>query len=99
MTINESRDGEIITLQISGRVDTSTSPELQNNLLTTFQKVKDVVLDFSQCEYISSAGLRALLIGQKTASSKGGSFKLTKVPEAVMSVLEVTGFDSILNIE
>lgn len=99
MTINESREGESITLCIEGRVDASTSPELQNKILLSFQKVKNLILDFEKCEYVSSAGLRALLIGQKTAQSKGGSMKLVKVPDVLMSVLQVSGFISILNIE
>lgn len=99
MTISEARDGEFMTLFIDGRVDTTTSPELQNRILLVFQKVGNLVLDFSKCEYVSSAGLRALLIGQKTAKSKGGSMKLVNVPEALMQILKVTGFDKILTIE
>lgn len=99
MTITESRDNEIITLSVGGRVDTVTSPELQNAILLAFQKVNNLVLDFSACEYVSSAGLRALLIGQKTAASKAGSLKLVNVPEVMMSVLNVSGFSKILNIE
>ena len=50
-------------------------------------------------EYISSAGLRALLIGQKTATSKGGSMKVTNVSDVVMNILELSGFAKILKIE
>lgn len=99
MTITENLNGDIITLYIEGRVDASTSPELQNKILISFQKVKNLVLDFEKCEYLSSAGLRALLIGQKTAQSKGGSMKLVKVPAVLMSVLELSGFSNILKIE
>ena len=49
--------------------------------------------------YISSAGLRALLIGQKTAASKGGSMKLTNVSDVVMNIFEMSGFSKILKIE
>ena len=66
-------------LMVDGRVDTNTSPQLQQAILNAFQKQKDVVVDFLNVPYISSAGLRALLIGQKTAASKGGSMKLTNV--------------------
>ena len=48
---------------------------------------------------MSSAGLRAILLGQKTAVSKGGSLKLIHVQEAVMSVFRITGFDKLLTIE
>ena len=99
MKLVENRDGDIITIAIEGRVDTVTSPDLQNAILKAFQKSNKLILDFANCEYVSSAGLRALLIGQKTATSKKGFMKLVKVQEMVLSVFEVTGFQDILNIE
>ena len=99
MKLVESREGDIITIAMEGRVDTVTSPDLQNAILKAFQKSNKLILDFEKCEYISSAGLRALLIGQKTATSKNGFMKLIKVSEIVLSVFEVTGFESILTIE
>ena len=84
---------------MDGRVDTNTSPQLQQAILNAFQKKKDVVVDFLNVPYISSAGLRALLIGQKTAASKGGSMKLTNVSDVVMNILEMSGFSKILKIE
>ncbi len=88
-----------VRLIVEGRVDTNTSPQLQQAILNAFQKNKNVVLDFLNVPYISSAGLRALLIGQKTASSKGGSMKLTNVCETVMEILNVTGFSKMLKVE
>ena len=99
MNITETRDGEYITLSIEGRVDATTSAQLQNAILVAFQKVRNLVLDFGQCEYVSSAGLRALLIGQKTAQSKGGQMKLINVGVSFMAVLKLSGFDSIITIE
>ena len=88
-----------VRLIVEGRVDTNTSPQLQQAILSAFQKSKDVVIDFLNVPYISSAGLRALLIGQKTATSKGGSMKVTNVSETVMNILEMSGFSKILKIE
>ncbi len=88
-----------IRLIVEGRVDTNTSPQLQQAILSAFQKSKDIVVDFLNVPYISSAGLRALLIGQKTATSKGGSMKVTNVSETVMNILEMSGFSKILKIE
>ena len=99
MQITETRDNEVITIAIEGRVDTNTSPQVQDAILKSFQKVNQVVLDFSQCSYVSSAGLRALLIGQKTASSKKGTMKLVNVPEILMNVLKLSGFAKFLTIE
>jgi len=88
MQITETRDNEVITIAIEGRVDTNTSPQVQDAILKSFQKVNQVVLDFSKCSYVSSAGLRALLIGQKTASSKKGTMKLVNVPDILMNILQ-----------
>lgn len=99
MTLTETRQENTIQISIEGRVDTSSSPDLQNAVLLAFQKTSKLILDFTQVAYISSAGLRALLIGQKTANSKGGSLIITNVSPVVMEVFEVTGFAEILNIE
>ncbi len=99
MTISETKNGDNIELAVEGRVDTTTSPQLQTALLQAFQKGKNIILDLKHVEYISSSGLRALLIGQKTASSKGGSLKLIHVGESVMKVFAMTGFSKVLNIQ
>lgn len=99
MQITEQRENDVITISIEGRVDTNTSPQLQEAILKGFQKVNQIVLDFEKCVYVSSAGLRALLIGQKTANSKKGTMRLVHVPAILMSVLEVSGFINILTIQ
>ena len=99
MNISETRSGDVIQIKIDGRVDTTTSPQLQNAILQAFQKGSKLVLDFSDVEYVSSAGLRALLIGQKTANSKGGSMTLVNVVDAVLQVFKMSGFSGILHIE
>ena len=68
MNLNTTRTEDIITIEIEGRVDTNTSPVLQNEILLSFQKLSKVVLDFEKTVYISSAGLRALLIGERRHS-------------------------------
>ena len=99
MNISETRSGDVIQIKIDGRVDTTTSPQLQNAILLAFRKGNKLVLDFSDVEYVSSAGLRALLIGQKTANSKGGSMTLLHVADAVLQVFKMSGFSGILHIE
>ena len=99
MTIQEKREGDVVQLTVEGRVDTTNAPELQQAILTAFQKGTKVILDFKNLAYISSAGLRALLIGQKTASSKGGMQKLINVGGLIMEIFDTTGFSDILTIE
>lgn len=99
MTITENRTDSTITISVEGRIETNTSPKLQESILKAFQKGDNVVIDFEKCAYLSSAGLRALLIGQKTANSKGGTMKLIHVPELLMNVFKMSGFLKILIIE
>ncbi len=98
MTIKTSQEGTKAILAIEGRIDTNTSPQLQDALLKAFQTAKSVTVDFAAVPYISSAGLRALLIGQKTAASKGLTMELKNVSPAVFSILESVGFSKILTI-
>ena len=98
MTISSTiKDNEAL-LQIDGRVDTNTSPQLQSAILNAFQRSSRLVLDFSKVPYISSAGLRALLIGQKTANSKRAVMELIHVSPTVMRILQSVGFADILTI-
>ncbi len=99
MQINETKNDDWIQLSVEGQVDTITSPQLQQSILTAFQKSKNVVLNLDQVPYMSSTGLRALLLGQKTAASKGGIMRVINVQPTVMQVFQMSGFDSILSIE
>ena len=99
MRITENRIEEKIILRIEGRIDTNSSAQLQTKILQAFQKSKHLELDFEKTDYITSAGLRALLIGQKTAASKGGSMKLFHVCPMIMNVFNMSGFVKILTIE
>ena len=98
MTINTERKDAAVTLRISGRLDTTTAPELETAVNAIPDDVKELTLDMAEVTYISSAGLRVLLGAQKKMS-RIGSMKLTGVCEAVMDVLEITGFADILTIE
>lgn len=98
MKIQSKVEEGVTYLHIDGRVDSNTSPQLQESILESFRSTKQVVLDFEKVEYISSAGLRALLIGQKTATTKKGSMELIHVSDMVMEILETVGFAEILTI-
>ncbi|MBD9151334.1 MAG: anti-sigma factor antagonist [Lachnospiraceae bacterium] len=97
VTVETIEDRTII--KVDGRVDAMTTQDLQDVIMNTFQSCSKIELDFAQVEYISSAGLKTLLLGQKTANSKGGQFTLRHVNDMVMEVLNMTGFASILHIE
>lgn len=98
MTINRNSESSKLTLALEGRLDTVTTPTLEAELKQSLNDVTELVFDFSQLEYISSAGLRVLLAAQKTMN-KQGSMVIRHVNEAIMEVFEVTGFSDILSIE
>ena len=98
MTIEIKRNAEETTIELVGRLDTTTAPALDKTITSDLEGTKKLVLDFKNLEYISSAGLRVLLGAQKKMQ-KIGSMKLINVREAVMEVFEMTGFADILVIE
>ncbi|MCL1904248.1 MAG: STAS domain-containing protein [Oscillospiraceae bacterium] len=99
MNINKTQYGEKTTFALSGRLDTTTAPRLQETLIPEFDTVKHIELDFTELAYVSSAGLRVLLIGEKTAKAKGGKQSLVNVTAEIMEVFDMTGFSGILHIE
>ena len=96
MTISKTLEGEKLNVALEGRLDTTTSPELEQELGSSLEGVKELVFDFAKLEYISSAGLRVLLSAHKKMA---GGMKVIHVNEIVQEVFEVTGFSDILNIE
>ena len=98
MTIEIKKNAEVTTIEIVGRLDTTTAPELDKTINEDITDVKNLVLNFKGLEYISSAGLRVLLGAQKKMQ-KIGTMKLVNVREEVMEVFEMTGFADILVIE
>ena len=98
MTIEIKKNAEDAIIELAGRLDTTTAPALDKTINEDIEGVKNLVLDFSGLEYISSAGLRVLLSAQKKMQ-KIGSMKVKNVCEEVMDVFEMTGFADILVIE
>lgn len=97
MEIIKTAEDVKLTVEVKGRLDTTTAPELEAALENALTGVEELVLDFSELEYISSAGLRVLLATQKKMQGQG-TMTVTGVSDIVMEVFEVTGFCDILNI-
>ncbi len=98
MTITKKQDGTALLIALEGRLDTTTSPDLEKELKEALPGVSELTLDLDKLEYISSAGLRVLLAAQKTMSRQG-KMKLVNVNEIIMEIFEITGFSDILTIE
>ncbi|MCL2253215.1 MAG: STAS domain-containing protein [Lachnospiraceae bacterium] len=99
MNINKTQNGDKTVFTLSGRLDTTTAPKLQETLIPEFDTAKQIELNFSELAYVSSAGLRVLLMGEKAAKAKGASLTLVNVSDEIMEVFEMTGFAEILNVE
>lgn len=98
MTIKKIQDADKLTIALEGRLDTTTSPQLEAELRTSVNGISGLTFDFEKLDYISSAGLRVLLAAQKVMN-KQGEMKITNVKPEIMEIFDVTGFVDILNIE
>ena len=98
MTINKIENGKELTIELEGRLDTTTSPELEKEMSESLDGIEALTLDLEKLDYISSAGLRVLLSAQKVMNRQG-KMKVIHVNEIIMEIFEVTGFSDILTIE
>ena len=98
MTIEKNLDGTELTVTITGRLDTTTAPQLEAEFKQNINGVEKLVLNFAALEYLSSAGLRVLLAVQKVMN-KQGEMIIKNVNETINEIFEVTGFIDILTIE
>lgn len=97
MDIKKVLDGGKLTIAVDGRLDTNTAPELQSEV-TQLGNVDEIVFDFEKLVYISSAGLRVLMIAKKAMSGKG-DVKVINASDDVKEIFDITGFSSILTVE
>ena len=99
MQIHTFTEDSTLIMKVSGRLDTITAPELEKELSSAcLDGITKLIMDFSDLEYISSAGLRVLLLAAKKMKGNG-SFVVRNVNEIVKEVLDVTGFLDILTVE
>ncbi|MBE5827823.1 MAG: STAS domain-containing protein [Butyrivibrio sp.] len=98
MTINKTANGNELTIALEGRLDTTTAPQLDDELKSALEGITKLEFNFEKLEYISSAGLRVLLSAQKVMN-KQGSMVIKNVNEEIQEIFEVTGFVDILTIE
>ena len=98
MEIKKNVQDATLELKLSGRLDTTTAPQLEAELNESTEGITELILDFEELEYISSAGLRVLLSAQKLMN-KQGSMVIKNVCADIMEVFDITGFSDILTIE
>ena len=96
MTINVERDFELVTLEITGRLDTTTAPNLESVINELPEDTKVIIFDMSGVEYISSAGMRVLLGAYKKMNTNQGIMRIEKANDMVREVFEMTGLLELL---
>ena len=98
MKVAIRNEGTSTIIAPEGRIDTVTAPELEEALAKLPNGTASINFDFEKVEYISSAGLRILLVAQKKMKTSGGSMSISNVPPTVKEVFDITGFSDILTI-
>ena len=99
MTIEIKRNAAETIIEAAGRLDTTTAPALDKAINEDMEGTKNLVLDLKGIEYISSAGLRVILMANQQMEEVDGNLTIKNVNEDVRDVFEMTGFDSLLNLE
>lgn len=100
MEINNLKNDNVLTIEVSGRLDSTTAVMLEENIKNNLDdNITKLIFDFASLEYISSAGLRILLTLQKDFNKSQKNMIIKNVKDSVMEVLEITGFTNILTIE
>lgn len=97
MEITQSLEGTTLKLSLKGRLGTNTTSELEEIINNKLEGIKELLLDLKELEYVSSAGLRVLLIAQKKME-KQGHMVITNANDSVMEIFRITGFIDILDI-
>ena len=98
MKVTSSKNGSACTLTVEGKIDTMTAPELDEAVKSNLPKCDKMIFDFTNVEYITSAGLRVLVYAQRELMKKGG-VTVTGVNESIKKIFTVTGMYKILKIK
>lgn len=98
MNIDTKKIGTELTVSPEGSIDTVTAPDLEQELKTHWDGITELILDFSDVSFISSAGIRVILWAHKQMSGQG-KMVLKNIHEDVREVFVLTGLDTALNFE
>ena len=98
MDIRERRDGNILILSPAGRIDNDSSPAFQAKLLAALTPGAVVLVDLSSIEYVSSAGLRALMMGSKQSKAANGRLAVAALGPVVKEIFEISRFSLVVQV-
>lgn len=99
MEILKQKNGNELVLFLKGELNTSTAPELDSVIGKELRNIDKLVIDMTDLVYLTSAGLRVLLVAQKVMSERKGELIIRHVNDPIMEVFDITGFNNVLNIE
>lgn len=97
MTIRQTNEANCLTLFLEGRLDSTTAPQLNEVITAGLEGITALILDLTQLEYISSAGLRVLLTAQNAMETRG-EMKVVGANETIMEIFDITGFVDLLTL-
>ena len=92
------KEGTLLTVRPDGRLDTATSPVLEKEMEQYLDGVQHIVMDFEKVDYISSGGLRVLLVAEQKMEARGGGVKLIHVNEYIIGVFDLVGFLDVIEV-
>ncbi len=92
MALTTSKTGDVGVVTLSGSIDSKTAPGIREGLLAALQETKNVIINMSAVDYLSSAGLRLLLLAYRDVTAKSGKIVLVGVSEEIQDVMSNTGF-------
>ena len=98
MEIIKKYDGKELTITVKEKIDTITAPDFENEINDELGKFDSLILDLTDLQYISSAGLRVLIATEKKLNPQNIPF-LIKVNDTIREILVMSGFDKLLNIK
>lgn len=93
------KNANFLTVSVEGSIDTVTAPELDSQLQANWEGITELIMDLAAVDYISSAGLRVILMANQQMEDCDGSMTVRNVNDDIKEIFEMTGFDSLLNLE
>ena len=92
------KNGDVLNVKPEGRLDTATSPALEEEVRAQMDGVREIIMDFADVEYISSGGLRVLLALEQTLESQDGGLRLIHVNDNILEIFELVGFMEVISV-
>ncbi|MEE1128441.1 MAG: STAS domain-containing protein [Methanobrevibacter sp.] len=99
MDIIKNYNDKDLTIEVGNRIDTVTAPDFENEIMDEMGKFDSLTLDLSNLEYISSAGLRVLVLVQKKLKPDDIPFVIVNANDTIKEIFSMSGFDKILTIK